>query len=130
MPFSPLGRGFLAGRITSTAELSESDMRRTNPRFADGAFEQNLSAVDVVRDIAAAHGVAPGQVALAWVLAKGGDVVPIPGTKRVNYLEENIGAIDVALSVDDLQRLDTVTAVGHRAVDPEWVNRTTPPLAG
>ena len=130
VPFSPLGRGFLTGRITSMDELSADDMRRSQPRFADGAFEANLSTVDVVREIAAAHGVTPGQVALAWVLAKGTDVVPIPGTKRVPYLEENVRAADLVLAGDDIERLDAVTAVGERAVDPAWVNRSTPPRAG
>ena len=128
VPFSPLGRGLLTGRITSMDDLGADDMRRTQPRFADGAFEANLSAVDVVRDIAASHDVTPGQVALAWVLAKGPDVVPIPGTKRVQYLEENVRAAWLALTAADISRLDAVTAVGNRAVDPTWVNRSTPPL--
>jgi aryl-alcohol dehydrogenase-like predicted oxidoreductase len=81
-----------------------------------------------VREIADGQGVTPGQVALAWLLAQGPDVVPIPGTKRVAYLEENLGAIDVELSSDDLARLDAVTAVGARWVDPSWVYRNTPPL--
>ena len=102
VPFSPLGRGMLTGRITSFDELPEQDMRRTHPRFRDGALEANLAAVDVVREVAAAHGATPGQVALAWVLAKGSDVVPIPGTKRIAYLEENLGAVDVDLTGDDL----------------------------
>ena len=127
VPFSPLGRGMLTGRITSFDELPEQDMRRTHPRFRDGALEANLAAVDVVREVAAAHGATPGQVALAWVLAKGSDVVPIPGTKRITYLEENLGAVDVDLTGDDLARLDTVSAVGERWMDPTWVYRTTPP---
>jgi aryl-alcohol dehydrogenase-like predicted oxidoreductase len=130
VPFSPLGRGFLTGAITSTDSLSEGDMRRGLPRFAADAFDTNLSSVAVVREVAAAHGVSAGQVALAWLLAKGPDVVPIPGTKRVAYLEQNVGAVAVTLSDDDLARLDSVTAVGGRAVDPSWVNRSTPPLAG
>jgi aryl-alcohol dehydrogenase-like predicted oxidoreductase len=126
--FSPLGRGFLTGRITSVDELSEQDMRRSNPRFGDEAFDANLSSVDVVRELAAAHGARPGQVALAWLLAKGPDRVPIPGTKRIAYLEENLGAVDVHLTSDDIARLDAVTVVGERTPDPTWINRSTPPL--
>jgi aryl-alcohol dehydrogenase-like predicted oxidoreductase len=129
VPFSPLGRGFLTGRITSTDDLPERDMRRGHPRFRGDAFDANLTSVDVVREIAAAHGVRPGQVALAWLLAQGPDVVPIPGTKRIAYLEENLGAVAVELSDDDLARLDAVTVVGERSLDPEWINRSTPPLA-
>jgi aryl-alcohol dehydrogenase-like predicted oxidoreductase len=124
--FSPLGRGFLTGRITSYDELPERDMRRVHPRFQEGAFDANLASVETVREIAAAHGVEPGQVALAWVLARGPDVIPIPGTKRVAYLEENAAATEVDLTADDLDRLDAVTAVGHRAVDPGWIYRETP----
>ena len=97
VPFSPLGRGMLTGRLTSYDDLAEADMRRTHPRFRDGAFDANLAAVDVVRDVAAGHGATPGQVALAWLLAKGDDVVPIPGTKRISYLDENLGAVNVDL---------------------------------
>ena len=124
--FSPLGRGLLTGRITAYDELPERDMRRVHPRFQGEAFDANLASVAVVQDIADAHGAAPGQVALAWVLAQGPDVVPIPGTKRVAYLEENAGAAAVELTADDLARLDAVTAVGHRAVDPGWIYRDTP----
>ena len=127
VPFSPLGRGMLTGRITSLDEFAEDDMRRNHPRFRDGALDANLQAVDVVRGVATAHGVAPGQVALAWSLAHGPDVVPIPGTKRITYLEENVGSADIDLSAEDLDRLDSVTAVGERWVDPTWIYRTTPP---
>jgi aryl-alcohol dehydrogenase-like predicted oxidoreductase len=129
VPFSPLGRGFLTGAITSTGALDSDDMRRSQPRFAGEAFAANLATVETVREIAATHGVTPGQVALAWVLAKGDDVVPIPGTKRVSYLEENVAAAQTALTVDDIARLDALSAVGERAFDPIWVNRSTPPLA-
>jgi aryl-alcohol dehydrogenase-like predicted oxidoreductase len=128
VPFSPLGRGVLTGRIGSMEDLGEEDSRRTHPRFRDGALEANLDAVDVVREIAGRHGTTPGQVALAWLLAQGADVVPIPGTKRVAYLEENLGAVDVELSSEDLARLDGVTAVGDRWVEPAWVYRNTPPV--
>jgi aryl-alcohol dehydrogenase-like predicted oxidoreductase len=128
VPFSPLGRGFLTGRINSVDDLAERDLRRSHPRFTGDAFDANLSSVDVVRAIAAARDATPGQVALAWLLAKGPDVVPIPGTKRIAYLEENLGAASVQLSGDDIDRLDAVTAVGPRAADPSWINRSTPQL--
>jgi aryl-alcohol dehydrogenase-like predicted oxidoreductase len=128
VPFSPLGRGFLTGRINTVDDLGERDLRRAQPRFRDDAFDANLASVEVVRDVATTHGVTPGQVALAWVLAKGPDVVPIPGTKRIAYLEENLGAVDAALSAADIARLDTVTVIGARSLDPEWIYRTTPPL--
>jgi aryl-alcohol dehydrogenase-like predicted oxidoreductase len=83
-----------------------------------------------VRDIADAHGVKPGQVALAWVMANGTDVVPIPGTKRIAYLDENVGAAAVELSDDDIARLDALPVVGERSVDKTWINRSTRPLAG
>ena len=129
MPFSPLGRGMLTGRITAFDDLPERDLRRGHPRFVDGAFDANQSSVDVVRGIAAAHSVEPGQVALAWLLAKGPDVVPIPGTKRIPYLEENLGAADVVLTDDDIAQLDAVTVVGERSLHPDWINRSTRPLA-
>jgi len=127
VPFSPLGRGVLTGRITSVDDLPEGDVRRTYPRFARDAFDANLTSVGVVRDIAAAHGATSGQIALAWLLAKGPDVVPIPGTKRIAYIEENLGAVDVDLSADDITRLDALDVVGERTMDPTWVNRSTPP---
>jgi aryl-alcohol dehydrogenase-like predicted oxidoreductase len=126
VPFSPLGRGFLTGRINTVDDLAERDLRRVHPRFVGDAFDANLTSVDVVRAIADAHGVKAGQVALAWLLAKGPDVVPIPGTKRIAYLEENLGATDVRLSADDVAQLDAVTAAGPRSADPSWINRSTP----
>jgi aryl-alcohol dehydrogenase-like predicted oxidoreductase len=126
--FSPLGRGFLTGSITSVDDLAEKDMRRSQPRFGANAFDANLTSVEVVREIAAAHDARPGQVALAWLLAKGTDVVPIPGTKRIAFLEENLGAVDVDLSSEDIARLDAITVVGERAADPTWINRSTPSL--
>ena len=128
VPFSPLGRGFLTGAITSTTDLSETDLRRGQPRFGDAVFDANLASVQAVRQIAAAKGATAGQIALAWLLVKGQDVVPIPGTKRISYLQENLAAATVELSADDVARLDAVSAVGDRAVDPSWVNRSTPPL--
>ena len=102
VPFSPLGRGMLTGSVTDRDALADNDFRRTNPRFDEGNFEHNLALVDVVKDVAATHGCTPGQVALAWLNAQGDDVVPIPGTKRRTYLEDNIGALDVTLTADDL----------------------------
>ena len=126
VPFSPLGRGMLTGRIKSIADIGENDSRRNYPRFSGDAFEANRAEVDVVADIAATHGVTAGQVALAWLLAKGRDVVPIPGTKRVAYLEDNLGAVDVELSADDIARLDGLRVVGERTADMSWINRSTP----
>ena len=124
VPFSPLGRGFLTGAITSPADFDEDDFRRDHPRFQGEAFQANLRLVDAVRELAAEKGVAPGQLALAWVLAQGKDVVPIPGTKRRSYLEENAGAVAVALSADDLARLDAIAppdvAVGGRYADAAY----------
>ncbi|ROO88257.1 aryl-alcohol dehydrogenase-like predicted oxidoreductase [Actinocorallia herbida] len=109
VPFSPLGRGFLTGTVT-TAEFSADDMRNSNPRFTAEAVDANQAIVAVVREIAAARGVLPGQVALAWVHSRGADVVPIPGTKRPTYLEQNAAAADVALTAEDLARLGTLAA--------------------
>jgi aryl-alcohol dehydrogenase-like predicted oxidoreductase len=104
--YSPIGRGFLAGRFTDPAELDEGDFRRSNPRFVGENLERNQRLAAKVRELAEEKGVTSGQLALAWVLAQGGDVVPIPGTKRVAYLEENWGAIEVELTDDDLERID------------------------
>ena len=125
--YSPLGRGFLTGAITSLDDLAPDDFRRTNPRFGEQALAANLRLVDALRELAAEKGVTPGQLALAWVSAQGEDVVPIPGTKRRTYLEENAAARDVALSEEDLQRLaDAVPAevvVGDRYPDMRTVER-------
>ena len=129
VPFSPLGRGMLTGSVTDRDALADNDFRRTNPRFDEGNFEHNLALVDVVKDVAAAHGCTPGQVALAWLNAHGDDVVPIPGTKRRSYLEDNVGALDVTLTADDLERLGALEPAGDRAVDMTFVNRDTPPKA-
>ena len=104
--YSPLGRGFLSGRFRSPDELDEGDFRRHGPRFTGDALEQNLALVAKVEELAAEKGCTPGQLALAWVLAQGDDVVPIPGTKRRAYLEENLAAADVELTADDLARID------------------------
>lgn len=106
VPFSPLGRGFLTGRYTSVEGLEETDMRRTQPRFADGNLERNLAIVAKLNELAEAKGVTAGQLALAWVQHQGDDVVPIPGTRRQRYLEENIAALDVELSAEDLAAIE------------------------
>ncbi|SDU79759.1 Predicted oxidoreductase [Microlunatus sagamiharensis] len=125
VPYSPLGRGFLTGTITSTDDLEADDFRRHNPRFAGDALQANLAIVDAVRSVADGLGATPGQVALAWVLAQGDDVVPIPGTKRVRYLEENVAATDVRLTADDLARLDAAVPapVGERYPDMSSIDR-------
>ena len=105
VPYSPLGRGFLTGTITSTDDLEANDFRRVNPRFTGDALAANLALVDAVRELAAEKGVTAGQLALAWVLAQGDDVVPIPGTKRVRYLEENVAAASITLTSADLAAL-------------------------
>ncbi|MEV6645516.1 aldo/keto reductase [Amycolatopsis sp. NPDC051371] len=102
VPFSPLGRGFLTGAVKSMADLPEDDMRRGLPRFAEGNFERNMAIVDALRELAEAKGVTAGQLALAWVQSHGEDVVPIPGTKRRKYLEENVAAASLELTADDL----------------------------
>ena len=117
VPYSPLGRGFLTGTISSVDGLTENDYRRTNPRFVGDALAANLALVAQVRELAAARGITAGQLALAWVLAQGHDVVPIPGTKRVRYLEENVAAAAVELSPEDHAELDAVLPAGAAAGD-------------
>jgi len=114
VPYSPLGRGFLTGTIATTDDLADDDFRRRNPRFTGPALEHNLALVDAVRRIAAGKGVTAGQLALAWVQAQGDDVVPIPGTKRTRYLEENVQADRVRLTDEDLAAL--AAAVPRAAV--------------
>ncbi|BEP15736.1 aldo/keto reductase [Acidothermaceae bacterium B102] len=109
VPYSPLGRGFLTGAIRSVDDLAEGDFRKTNPRFEGDNFQRNLDSADEVRAMAEEIGVTPAQVALAWVLSKGADVAPIPGTKRVSRVEENVGADAVELTAEQLQRLDNLT---------------------
>jgi aryl-alcohol dehydrogenase-like predicted oxidoreductase len=104
--YSPLGRGFLSGRFKGPQDLDEGDFRRHGPRFTGQALEQNLRLVAKVEELAEEKGCAPGQLALAWVLAQGDDIVPIPGTKRRTYLEQNLAAVDVELTADDLRRID------------------------
>jgi aryl-alcohol dehydrogenase-like predicted oxidoreductase len=130
VPFSPLGRGFLTGAITSPDDFAEDDWRRTHPRFTGEAFTANLRLVDAVRAMAEEKGVTPGQLALAWVLAQGEDVVPIPGTKRRSYLEENVGAVGVQLTADDLARLAEIAppgvAEGGRYADASYAYGNSP----
>jgi aryl-alcohol dehydrogenase-like predicted oxidoreductase len=114
--YSPLGRGFLSGRFRSADELEQNDWRRNNPRFQGEAFEANMRILDKIEEIAEEKGAKPGQLALAWVLAQGTDIVPIPGTKRRSYLEENAAAAEIDLSDDDIERIaaELPDAVGER----------------
>jgi aryl-alcohol dehydrogenase-like predicted oxidoreductase len=115
--YSPLGRGFLSGRFRSPDDIPEGDFRRNNPRFQGENFERNLQIVDAVRELGEEKGATPAQVALAWVLARGEDVVPIPGTKRREYLEQNVAASDLELTDEDLRRLDEIAPPGVTAGD-------------
>ncbi|HEX6794930.1 MAG TPA: aldo/keto reductase [Casimicrobiaceae bacterium] len=110
--YSPLGRGFLSGRIKSLDDLEPDDYRRNSPRFQGENLQKNLRLVDEIRDIAAAHRCTPSQLALAWVLERGDDIVPIPGTKRRHYLEENVGALAVHLTAGDRARMDRAIPPG------------------
>jgi aryl-alcohol dehydrogenase-like predicted oxidoreductase len=109
VPYSPLGRGFLTGTIRSTDDLDDSDLRKTNPRFIGDNFQHNLASAAEVQEVAAEAGATPAQVALAWLLAKGDDIAPIPGTKRVSRLEENLAADSVKLTPEQIAKLDTLT---------------------
>jgi aryl-alcohol dehydrogenase-like predicted oxidoreductase len=115
--YSPLGRGFLTGRFQSPDDFTEGDFRRNNPRFQGENFYANLRLVERVKELAREHDCTPGQLALAWVLHQGEDVVPIPGTKRRRYLEENVDAAEIDLSEEDLRRLDEAAPVGATAGD-------------
>jgi aryl-alcohol dehydrogenase-like predicted oxidoreductase len=117
VPYSPLGRGFLTGRFKTQASIAEGDYRRNTPRFQGENFDRNLSLLSEVESLAAAKGITPSQLALAWVLAQGEDIVPIPGTKRRKYIEENAAAADVALTVSDLRRLAAAFPKGVAAGD-------------
>jgi len=122
--YSPLGRGFLSGRITSPDDFGEDDFRRNHPRFTGENFARNLELVNRVRELAASKGATPSQLAIAWVLAQGDDVVPIPGTKRRSYLEENLGALDVELTPEDLAAIEEVTpreSVAGARYNPEMM---------
>ncbi|MEW2013790.1 MULTISPECIES: aldo/keto reductase [Microbacterium] len=124
VPYSPLGRGFLTGRIRLVDQLDENDFRRNNPRFEDEALAANLRIVDVIEGVAGEVDATPAQVALAWLLAQGEDIVPIPGTRKLERVDENIGATELALSDDQLRRLSEVApAAGDRYADMSSVNR-------
>ena len=124
VPYSPLGRGFLTGAIRSIDSLDETDFRRVNPRFEGGNLEANLQIVDAVEAVAAELGAKPSQVALAWILAQGDDIAPIPGTKSVHRLEENVGADALLLSAGQLEQLGSIEApAGDRYADMSQVNR-------
>lgn len=117
VPYSPLGRGFLTGQIRSVSDFADDDFRRDNPRFVGEAFARNLALADEVGAVAAEAGATPAQVALAWLLGKGGDIAPIPGTKRTARLEENLGADAVELSAEQVRRLDELPPAqgGHHS---------------
>ncbi|TDW23797.1 aldo/keto reductase [Kribbella kalugense] len=118
VPYSPLGRGMLTGALP---DLSSDDFRRTLPRFSDDNLEANLALVEEIRSVAARYDATPGQVAIAWVLAQGNDVAPIPGTKRRKYLEENAAALSLSLTAEDLAGLSKLTPAGTRYADMSWV---------
>jgi len=123
VPYSPLGRGFLTGTVRSLDQLEEGDFRRYQPRFVGDNLAANIAIVEQIDALASAKGCTPAQVALAWVQAQGRDLAPIPGTKRRHYLEENIGALDIELSVDDLARVDGLAvARGDRYADMSPLN--------
>jgi aryl-alcohol dehydrogenase-like predicted oxidoreductase len=124
--YSPLGRGFLSGRIRSLDDLAEDDFRRHHPRFQGANFERNLQLVERVREIAGEKGVTPSELALAWVVSRGGDVVPIPGTKHIRYLEENVAAAQIELTATELERIERAfprgATSGERYPDMSAVN--------
>ncbi len=125
--YSPLGRGFLTGRFRSPDDFDEGDFRGHHPRFQGENFQRNLDLVARVEELAAEKGCTPAQLALAWVLARGDDIVPIPGTKRRGYLEQNVGALDVELSDDDLARIEEAfpkgATAGERYADMSTIDR-------
>jgi aryl-alcohol dehydrogenase-like predicted oxidoreductase len=122
VPYSPLGRGFLTGEIAKLADLEETDWRRYSPRFQGENFEQNLKLVRRIQEMAAEKNCTPAQLALAWLLAQGADIVPIPGTKRITYLEENVAALGLKLTREDLKGIEEISprgvAVGLRYPEP------------
>jgi aryl-alcohol dehydrogenase-like predicted oxidoreductase len=125
--YSPLGRGFLSAQIRRREDLDESDYRASNPRFEEGNIERNLELIDRVAEIAAEKKVTPAQLALAWVLAQGNDIAPIPGTTRIAHLEQNLAALEIELTGDELARIDEAfprgAAAGERYPDMSQVNR-------
>jgi aryl-alcohol dehydrogenase-like predicted oxidoreductase len=125
VPFSPLGRGFLTGDVRRAEDLPEGDFRRNDPRFQGENFDWNMQAAAVVHEVAAKKGATPGQIALAWLLHQGDDIVPIPGTKRRRWLEENVAAADTELTTEDLARLGNIDVAGPRYNEKQmrWVDR-------
>lgn len=127
VPYSPLGRGFLSGAITKPEDLAADDFRRHSPRFQGENFTKNLQLVEQVKAIAAEKQITPSQLALAWLLAQGDDIVPIPGTKRRTYLEENVAATEINLTPEDLKRIEQMApkgvTAGDRYADMSTVNR-------
>jgi aryl-alcohol dehydrogenase-like predicted oxidoreductase len=125
--YSPLGRGFLTGAVRTREQLADNDFRRTNPRFAEENLEPNLRLLEGVERLASQRSVTPGQIALAWLLHRGEDIVPIPGTKRLEYLEQNVAAADISLSADELDQLERAfpagSARGARYADMTPVGR-------
>lgn len=118
VPFSPLGKGFLTGKIDKDTKFAETDFRNTVPRFSEENREANFAVVELVSEVAKEKGATPAQIALAWVLSRGPNIVPIPGTTKLHRLEENLGAVDVELSGEDLRKIDEVSSqieiVGER----------------
>jgi len=115
VPYSPLGRGFLTGQIRRIEDLAEDDYRRSSPRFQGENFQKNLDLVQEIETMAQEKGCRPSQLALAWLLAQGEDIVPIPGTKKRSRLEENVGALDVRITAEDLARIDSILPSGAAA---------------
>ena len=126
VPFSPLGRGFLTGEVKRAEEYPEGDYRRNDPRYQGDNFDANMQAAAIVREVAAAKQAKPGQIALAWLLHKGDDIVPIPGTKQRRYLEENVAAESIPLGEADMQALDEALGPGKTSGPryPEWIMAT------
>lgn len=126
VPYSPLGRGFLTGQIQKFDDFEKNDFRRYLPRFQGENFQKNLVLVDYIKELAEHKGCKPSQLALAWLLAQGEDIIPIPGTKHISYLEENIGAINIQLTGEDLKRIDAIApkgvAIGDRYQSMEGLN--------
>ncbi|MCC9165613.1 aldo/keto reductase [Pontibacter harenae] len=126
VPYSPLGRGFLTGQIKNFEDLAEDDYRRHSPRFQGENFQKNIDLVKKIEEMASQKGCEPAQLALAWLLAQGEDIVPIPGTKRRKYLEENLGALQVSLMRDELKQIDAIApkgvAAGDRYAEPQMAN--------
>ena len=128
VPYSPLGRGFLTGQITSRDDLPEGDYRLGDPRYSEENFARNMAAVEVVKRVAERHDVSAAQIALAWLLAQGPDIVPIPGSKRRETLEDSMAAVEVTLTSDDLAELDRASprgaTAGPRYADPRMLAMT------